>query len=62
VALTLTRLVSHLSELSGVMNITKFWGIVDNCRKAVDNPAALRAAWEMGRTLIRPKTLAKQVC
>jgi hypothetical protein len=56
----LSRLVSHLSELIRVSNITKFWGIVDNCRNTVDNPAVVRASWEMGRNKIRPKTLAKQ--
>jgi hypothetical protein len=54
----LSRLVSHLSELSGVIILTKFWGIVDNCRKPVDNPAALRASfgkWGGSRLMQRPK-------
>jgi len=40
----LSRLVSHLSELIRVSNITNFWGFSTGSRKAVDNPAALRAS------------------
>jgi hypothetical protein len=32
-----------MSELNGVINITKFQAIVDNFLKAVDNPATMRA-------------------
>jgi hypothetical protein len=32
-----------MSELDGVINITKFQAIVDNFLKAVDNPATMRA-------------------
>jgi len=44
VALTLSRLVSHLSELIRVSNLTNFWAFSTGSRKAVDNPAALRAS------------------
>jgi len=32
-----------MSELGGVINITKFQAIVDNLLKAVDNPTNMRA-------------------
>ena len=58
-ALTLSRLVSHLSELCHVINLTIFQGIVDNYRKAVDNPATLGAAAGAGREDPAPNRYAK---
>jgi hypothetical protein len=57
-----------MSELSNVINLTKFYGVFHRARKAVDNPTRLRA--QLGKwggdlddytTQTRPKIIIQAI-